>query len=136
MTEKESKKITIIKYPYPDSNSLNAELQWLGNSLGLFNLRDKDKSMFRIFITLLKSGKQNLPISSDEIADELALSRGTVIHHINKMINSGIVVTNNNRYILRVDNIKDLIDAIENDILDILYELKAVASDIDKKMDL
>ena len=35
-------KITIIKIRKPARNELNEELQWVGASLGLFNLRDKE----------------------------------------------------------------------------------------------
>ena len=65
-------RITIIRERRPVRN-LNEELQWLGNSLGLFNLRDKDKSCFRIFIELLKAAKVDKPLTSDEIAVNLDL---------------------------------------------------------------
>ena len=48
-------RITIINVRKPALRTINDELQWLGSSLGLFNLRDKDKSCFRIFIELLKN---------------------------------------------------------------------------------
>ena len=48
-------KITIIRIRKPAQSNINKELQWLGSSLGLFGLRDKDKSCFRIFIELIKS---------------------------------------------------------------------------------
>jgi predicted transcriptional regulator len=134
MILKEYQKITIINYPIPRFRNLNEELIWLGSSLGLFSLRDKDKSMFRIFIELLKSAKKNIPISSDEIAESLSLSRGTVVHHINKLLSFGLVVTKNNRYILRVDNLSELIDELEKDAMDTLKELKEIAKDIDKRL--
>ena len=50
-------KITIINFDEEEVPSqIDQELQWIGSSLGLFNLRDKDKSCYRIFITLLKMG--------------------------------------------------------------------------------
>jgi predicted transcriptional regulator len=126
-------KITIISSRRP-RHDINVELQWFGNSLGLFNLRDKDKSCFRIFIELLKSTKIKKPLSSDEIADKLDLSRGTVMHHINKLLESGIVVIEDNKYILRVDNLEVLIDELEKDIGRMLSELRTVAKDIDKHL--
>ncbi len=128
------KKITIKNIPYPQTPNLNDELQWFGNSLGLFSLRDKDKSMFRIFIELLKSAKTRVPISSDEIAEDLGLSRGTVMHHINKMTSSGLVTSKNNRYILRVDNLNQLVKELQRDLTDMLEDLKEVADEIDKKL--
>jgi predicted transcriptional regulator len=129
-------RITIIKSRIPERDNLNYELQWFGNSLGLFNLRDKDKSCFRIFITLLKSVKRNEMLSSDELADRLCLSRGTVVFHLNKLIDSGIVITKNKRYMLRVDNLKELIDEMERDMQKACNNLRDVAKDIDDKLEL
>ncbi|MBI2652835.1 winged helix-turn-helix transcriptional regulator, partial [Candidatus Woesearchaeota archaeon] len=95
-------RITIVNIRKPAEHNVNQELQWLGSSLGLFNLRDKDKSCFRVFIELLKSAKKNQPSTSDELALRLSLSRGTIIHQINKLMESGLVIHEGNKYILRV----------------------------------
>ncbi len=129
-------KITIIKSSKPYRKDLNEELQWFGSSLGLFNLRDKDKSCFRIFIELLKGAKQKKPFTSDEIAEKLNLSRGTVIHHINKLMESGLVINEKNRYMLRVDNLKVLIEELESDIQRTCKDLKEIAKDIDDRLGL
>ncbi len=131
-----SKKITIVKISKPSQRDLNHELQWFGDSLGLFNLRDKDKSCFRIFIELIKAAKLREPLTSDEIAEKLNLSRGTVIHHINKLMEAGIVIHLKNRYMLRVDNLAALIDELHRDIRKTCISLKTIAVDIDKAMGL
>lgn len=124
-------KITIIKYNTSRSRNINERLQWLGNSLGLFNLRDKDKSCFRIFIELIKAAKQNRQMSSDELAQILNLSRGTIIHHMNKLIESGIVTVYKNRYILRVDNLESLIKELKRDADRMFDDLMDAAKEID-----
>jgi len=129
-------KITIVKSRKPPEKTINQELQWFGHSLGLFNLRDRDKSCFRVFIELLKSAKRKQPVSSDELAARLDLTRGTVIHHINRLIDSGMVVNEKKRYLLRVDNLKDLVDEIKKDIERTCSDLKEVADDIDKRLGL
>ena len=57
-------RITIVKIRKPVTTDVNEELQFLGNSLGLFNLRDKDKSCFRVFIELLKAANVMIKIST------------------------------------------------------------------------
>ena len=126
--------ITIIRIRKPTDLTVNEKLQWFGNSIGLFNLRDKDKSCFRIFIELVKAGRRKNGLSSDDIALELELSRGTVIHHINKLLDAGIVVTEDGRYFLRVNNLEVLIEEIEKDIIRTLDDLKMVAKDIDRNL--
>jgi len=131
-----NQRITIRVTRKPADRNINNELQWLGSSLGLFNLRDKDKSCFRIFIELIKSTKTKHPLSSDEMALRLGLSRGTVVHHINKLIDFGIVIHDNRRYLLRVNNLHELINEMEKDFARALEDLKKVADDIDKRLGL
>lgn len=125
-------RITIVssRKPNPKPN-LNDELQFFGESLGLFNLRDKDKSCFRLFIELLKSSKLNHPLTSDELAYRLKLSRGTVVHHINKLMQSGIVIHEGNNYLLRVSSLEALMEEIQGDIDRTITRLKHVAKEID-----
>jgi predicted transcriptional regulator len=125
-------KITLINIRKPEKENLNQELQWLGDSLGLFNLRDRDRSCFRIFIELLKGSKAKRPLNSDELAHTLGLSRGTIIHHINTLMEAGIVVSDGNMYMLRVANLQALIDEVEKDVKKTTEQLKEVAKDLDK----
>ena len=104
-----SKKITIVKIRKIREENINDELQWLGNSLGLFNLRDKDSSCFRIFITLVRKSKRNEIISSDDIAERLSLTRGTVVHHLTKLMESGIVIREKKGYLLRENRLHNII---------------------------
>jgi predicted transcriptional regulator len=130
----EQRRITIIKIRRPVRSNINEKLQWFGTSLGLFSLRDKDRSCFRIFIELLKQAKKDEPISSDGLAVRLQLSRGTVVHHLHKLMDSGIVVQEKKGYILRVHNLSKLIDELEKDMHRTFDSLKEIAEDIDKKI--
>ena len=129
-------RITIVNIRKPAEHNVNQELQWFGSSLGLFNLRDRDKSTFRVFIELLKSAKGRQMLTSDELAEKLHLTRGTIIHHINKLMESGIVIHEGNRYTLRVENLKSLIEEVEKDIKRACDDLKEVAREIDERLGL
>ena len=125
-------RITIIQIRKPSQHSLNEELQWLGTSLGLFSERDRDKSCFRIFLELLKASKARRLLSSDDIAEQLQLSRGTVVHHLHKLIEAGIVIAEGKRYILRQENLGALIDEIRKDILRTCEDMLKTAKEIDE----
>lgn len=129
-----SKRLTIIKVRRSDEGNVNKDLQWVGSSLGLFTIRDKDSSCFRVFITLVKKSKGDDAMSSDEIAGRLNLSRGTVVHHLTKLIDSGIVVREKEGYLLRENNLQRLIKDLEQDMEAILSELKEVAKNIDERL--
>ena len=102
--------------------------------MGLFNLRDKDKSCFRIFVELIKAAKANRIVSSDELAFRLGLTRGTVIHHINSLISAGIVVHEAGGYRLRVNSLEELVDEVEKDLLRTFDRLKNIAHELDEKI--
>ena len=129
-------RITIVNIRKPAQHNLNQELQWFGSSLGLFNLRDKDKSTFRVFIELLKSAKARQTLTSDELASRLSLTRGTIVHHINKLMESGLVIHEGNSYTLRVENLKTLIEEVEKDIKRACEDLKEIAREIDERLGL
>ncbi len=127
-----TKRVTVVKLRRIGAGNTNADLQWLGNSLGLFGLRDKDSSCFRIFITLVK--RPEAPVSSDEIAERLHLSRGTVVHHLIKLMDSGIVVREKEGYLLREQSLLRLIDDLRKDTESIFAELISVAKEIDENI--
>ncbi|MFH1510230.1 MAG: winged helix-turn-helix transcriptional regulator [Candidatus Woesearchaeota archaeon] len=124
-------KITIIKSSKPGRKNINEKLQWFGTSLGLFSLRDKDKSCFRIFIELLKAAKAKKGVSSDELAAKLGLTRGPAVHHLKKLIESGMVLEDKNRYFLRVDNLQYLVEEIDKDVRRSVEDLREVAKELD-----
>lgn len=117
-------------------NDINEELRWLGDSLGLFGLRDKDSSCFRVFITLLKRTRKNKAISSDEIAENLGLTRGTVTHHLTNLMDSGIVIREKKGYLLKENNLEEIVGGMERDIGEIFKKLKEVAKEIDEGLGL
>lgn len=126
-----SHKITIINIDKPIKKDINEDLQFLGSSLGLFGLRDKDKSCYRIFLELLKAAKVKVGLSSDELASKLDLSRGTAVHHLNKLMEAGIAINIRNRYYLREENLKYVILKIKKDLEDSVNELIDIAEEID-----
>ena len=132
----EFRKIMIVKLKKPSSSAMNADIQWFCQTLGLFGMRDKNSSCFRIFIELLKAAKGNYPLASDDLAYKLDLSRGTVIHHLQRLIESGLVSIEDGKYVLRVSNLEDLVAEIKKDTERVFGDLKEMAKDIDKDLGL
>lgn len=130
------RRVTVIKVEKPSKYDLNDEIQWFSSSLGLFGDRDKEKSRFRVFIELLKAAKQKKGLSSEQLSERTNLTRATVIHHLNFLIEQGIVVEKNKRYFLRVENLEQLIDTIQSDVEKIFDELSKIAESIDKELGL
>ncbi len=131
-----SNKITIKKIRKPRNQDINQDLQWFFRSLGLFGPRDKNKSCFRLTIVLLKSLRSSQGLTSDEISEKVSLSRGTVVHHLHNLMGAGLVVKDRNRYMLKVDNLTELVDDIEHNLLKTMSHLRDVAEEIDNRLEL
>ena len=128
--------IRIIKVRKPSQKDVNSDLQWFSESLGLFGDRDKEKSCFRVFIELLKATRERHSLSSDEIAFRTNLSRATVVHHLDKLKSAGFVIELHNRYILRVDNLEELIDELKKDLNRVFLGLEEMAKELDSELGL
>jgi predicted transcriptional regulator len=125
------RKITIINSSDFNENELNDKLQCFSNCVGLFNDRDKEKSCFRIFVNLLQ---EEQPLSSDEIAKRARLTRGTVIHHIIRLRDSGLVTKKENGYSLKTRNLEELTNIIEKDLLETIDKIRTISKEIDEEM--
>jgi predicted transcriptional regulator len=130
-------RVTIIRTSEPSNDNINELLQWFGGTLGLFNLRDKDRSCFRIFIVLLKAVKQ-FPdgLSSDDIARRTSLSRGTVVYHLNKLMDVGLVDESHNKYYLIFENLEEISESIRKEVNDAFDSLSFIGRNLDKKLGL
>jgi len=132
----EFRRLTIVKIRKPAKKEINQDLQWFCSTLGLFGLRDKNSSCFRIFVELLKAAKGSRTISSDEIGYRLGLSRGTVVHHLNRLIDSGLIIPDKNGYVLRVSNLGELVEQIKKDTDTVFQNLRDIARDLDEDLNL
>ena len=129
-------RIVITTIRKPRANSLNDELQWFGSSLGLFGERDKNKSCFRMFIELVKAVKQEQGLTSDDLAQRLGLTRATVVHHLNTLMERGIILHRQNEYIIRGDRLSALVEDIQRDVERQLLEVKKAAQELDRLLEL
>ena len=58
------------------------DFEWICRSFGFLESRDKQKTAYRIFRDIVEAARNNKGVSSDELAEKLSLSRGTMIHHL------------------------------------------------------
>ena len=108
----------------------------LGQSLGLFSLRDKDKSCYRIFIVLVKALKINVELTSDELAAQTGLSRGTIVHHLNRLMGAGIVINYKNKYYINYSSLEEMVEDLRKSVNVLLDDVALVAKEIDSSLNL
>lgn len=130
-----ARKLTIYRLQRPKNADINKQVMWFSGAMGLFTCRDRSKSCYRIFLELLKAAKQGKALSSDEIAYRLHLSRGAVVHHLNNLIDSGMVVSQKSKYALREASLDLLVKDLKKEMEEMFSEINSVAEDIDRMLD-
>jgi len=126
------RELNLIKIKKPTGNDPNRHIVWLCESLGLITKRDKERNCFKIFSEVVKANKEKKYLTSEEISRILKISRSNVIHYINKLISSGLVIKIGSKYELRENNLYLLINEIEKDARLIFEDLKKVGLEVDK----
>lgn len=106
-------------------------LKWLCQSLGFCGDRDKDDTSLAVFRVLLEAAREDRGLTSTEIAKKCNLSRGTVIHHINRFKKSGLVVHKGNIYMLRRSTLSQTLREIKKDTLKLINDMSEVATQLD-----
>jgi len=127
------KKITINIEPIPESNT-NEQLHWISQALGLFNERDKEKSCHRIFVELIKAKKDNKQVNSQDLADRSHLSRATVLHHLDKLIESNIVMEKDHEFELIDSNLNAIILRLKKEMNDFMVEMEKMSRKLDEEL--
>jgi len=130
-----SRKKIIIYWHKSQGEDVNSQIKWLCQSLGLFPVRDYNSSMYRVFIELIKDAQSERHSSSDEIAMRVGLTRGTVVHHLNNLMNAGIVIRQDNYYVLKDKNVKQMIEGIREEINELFDQMDKIADNIDKHLE-
>lgn len=120
----------------PTRGELLEDVEWLCKSLGFLSERDKDKTVIKIFEKLLERARDQTGITSDELAELVGVTRGAVVHHLNKMIRCGIALRRSRYYELRTDSLQMTLDEIESDIHRILENVRKIAKSIDERIGL
>ena len=127
------KRITISIEPIPESNT-NEQLHWISQALGLFNERDKEKSCHRIFVELIKAKKDNKQVNSQDLADRSHLSRATVLHHLDKLIESNIVMEKEHEFELIDSNLNAIILRLKKEMNDFMVEMEKMSRKLDEEL--
>jgi hypothetical protein len=82
----------IMSIRTPPTINTNEDLEWVCRSFGFLESRDKRKMACNIFKALVEAAKLNEGLSSDELSEKLASTRGTIVHHQKRMMKSGLVI--------------------------------------------
>ena len=116
---------------FPEENQLE-DIRWICHALSLVTPRDKSETVVSVIQTILLSTKEHKKLPSDEIAEHVGVSRGTVIHHIKRLIRAGLVIQTGNYYELRELSLERTIERIKDDVCRFIDEIMEIGKSIDK----
>ena len=120
----------------PSKEDYEADVEWICNCFGFLESRDKEKTAAKIFKALLESMKQRKGLSSDELAEKTGLTRGTMVHHLNKMIQNGLAVHREGRYEIRSMSLQRTVQEVKRDIERVFANIEHIAKSIDENLNL
>jgi len=127
-------KIVIRKVEPPFSGRPIDELDWICQSLGFFEPFEKENPASQVFREIIKATEGGSPVTSTGLAERISMSRGAVIHHLNSLMRSGLIVKNGRFYVSRSRSIFRTIEEIEEDIERIFARMKRTALEIDEEL--
>jgi len=112
------------------------DLEWICRSFGFLEPRDRKKTAHNIFKSLVETARHDEGLSSDKLAEKLALTRGTIVYHLNKMMKSGLVIYHEGQYELRRRSLKNTVEEVQRDVNRIFEDIYKVAETIDQTLGL
>ena len=130
-----AQELILKKTIMPKVGSVNNDIDYICRSFGYFSQRDKQETAGKIFRLIVKEtpGSEK-GLSSDEIAAKLSISRGSVVHHLNCFISTGLIISEHNKYRLRSPSVQKSIEEIMVDVDRIFNQMLKIAKDIDNKL--
>jgi DNA-binding MarR family transcriptional regulator len=130
-----ARRILIKKIDLPPPGNLEDDIDFICRSFGYFSQRDKQDTAGKIFRCLVRAGCGNEDgLTSDEIAEQLDLTRGAIVHHLNSFLSAGLVIRYHNTYRIRCASLQKSLEEIKEDIDRIFYQIMKIAKDIDNNL--
>ncbi len=127
------KKIIIksVDFP-PSSRNPDAVISWFCEALGLSNQNDPESIESEILKRFLLAASKNAGISSSGIKLGKGIPRSTIIYHLNRLVESGLVVKRGRKYYMRSQALATSIEEIEYDIDREFQRMIDVAREFDR----
>lgn len=127
-------KVVVRRVEKPFSHSLEKELDWICSSLGFYEPIDRGKTASIVFKEIVSSAEKGRPPTSSALAQNIGMSRGSVINHLNNLMRSGLIMRQGRMYVPRSRSMFRTIEEIEEDIDRIFEKMKKTAREIDKEL--
>jgi predicted transcriptional regulator len=100
----------------PDSEDPEEMIRWFCHVFGLAGNDEENSLSEQILRAFIDAAYRDMGLSSSELHLDTELARSTVIYHLNRFIEAGLLVKKGRRYYLRASEMEKAIKEIEYDI--------------------
>lgn len=118
----------------PDSESPDEMIRWFCNVFGLSNDDDSDRIEEDILRSFVTAAYHDEGLASSELKLHADIARSTVIYHLNRFIDVGLLVKHGRKYYLRASEMSKAIEEIEYDIDREMSRMLDTAKEFDRLM--
>jgi len=120
----------------PLTSDKDSDIEWICRCFGFMEPRDKQKTATKIFAALVEAVGKKGSISSDELAEKIGVTRAAVVHHLNRMMGSGLAIQRHGSYQLRMQGVESTIVEVQRDVMRVFENLRRVSREIDQAMNI
>jgi predicted transcriptional regulator len=128
----------VIKFvERPDFNDTKKMLKWFCDVFGLSSDNNEFNSIEeQILKKFTEAAYNNEGLASSELKLDTKLARSTVIYHLNRFIDAGLLVKRGRKYYLRASEMHKAIEEIEYDINREMQRMLDAAKEFDRIMEM
>ncbi|MBI4043277.1 MAG: helix-turn-helix transcriptional regulator [Candidatus Diapherotrites archaeon] len=125
--------IVVRRVEKPFDKDLQKELNWICESLGFFEPIDKDKTAAGVFKEIVLATEKGTGITSSQLAHQVKMSRGSVINHLNNLLQAGLVIKQGRAYFARSKSMVRTLREVEEEVQRVFDRMEQTAREIDKR---
>ncbi|MCX6778042.1 MAG: hypothetical protein NT157_04110 [Candidatus Micrarchaeota archaeon] len=106
-------------------------IERLCESVGIVAGRDTDRTVTQVFRALIAKCNEERGIGASELSLFSGVKRVTVIHHLGRLEQAGIVMKEQHRYYLRHARMEEMVKEMQTDMLRMMGDIRRLAKEID-----
>jgi len=127
-----AEKIVLKTVNKPSKEDARTLTDWF---LDAFDLSGSDAVLEQMFSELVENSLAGVGTTSKDLNESLKLPRSTVIYHLNRFIDSGLVVRKGVRYYLRASDFESTIQELQAEMFMEFNRMMQFASKLDELME-
>ena len=108
------------------------ELAAFCRSLRILSARDMDGTVTVVFRSMLVEGRSQ-PVGSSDLAKTTHLNRVTIIHHLQRLEQMGLVEHTQRKYRLRVSGLAEAVEQMREEMMRSFAEAETLALELDRE---